>query len=281
RTWCQFWKDRVPDQSAMLSFYFLLSLFPLLLLLTAVLSVLLQAGPVFRDTLHHYLAAVVPQSASTLIDTTLVDMSRGSGMLTISVALLFTWWSASQGMLAIVRGLNIAYDVGESRPWWKQYLVASALTIACLLLFASALLLLIYGARFSTSMARQFGYSGAIADMWPVLAWLLSLGFVLTAFNVLYIFAPNVKHQRWHWLMPGTIVGMTIWLSGSFGLKLYLGFFNSFTVAYGSIGAVIALLLWFYMSGIAVLVGAEVNWEIEKASRHEPLAQITAPRNAR
>ena len=145
RTWRQFWKDRVLDQSAMLSFYFLLSLFPLLLFLIALLGLLLQSGPVLQATLHRYLAAVVPASASTLIDTTLGEINRGTGALKLSVALLFTWWSASKGMLAIVEGLNIAYEVGESRPWWKKYLVASGLTIVCLLLFAGALLLVIYG----------------------------------------------------------------------------------------------------------------------------------------
>ncbi len=266
RTWRQSSKDRVLDQSAMLSFYFLLSLFPLLLFLIALLGLLLQSGPVLQGTLHQYLAAVVPASASTLIDTTLGEINRGSGALKLSVALLFTWWSASQGMLAIVEGLNIAYEVGESRPWWKKYLVASGLTIVCLLLFACALLLVIYGGRFSESVASHFGYGRFIAAIWKILTWLLLLAFVLMAFNILYVYAPNVRHRQWHWLMPGTVVGVTIWLLGSFGFRLYLSFYNNYTVTYGSIGAVIILLLWLYLSGIAILVGGEVNSEIEKTS---------------
>ena len=266
RTWRQSSKDRVLDQSAMLSFYFLLSLFPLLLFLIALLGLLLQAGPALHGTLHQYLAAVVPASAATLIDTTLGEINRGSGALKLSVALLFTWWSASQGMLAIVDGLNIAYEVGESRPWWKKQLVASGLTIVCLLLFACALLIVIYGGRFSESIANHFGYSGFIAAIWKILTWLLLLAFVLMAFNILYVYAPNVRHRQWHWLMPGTVVGITIWLLGSFGFRLYLSFFNNYTVTYGSIGAVIILLLWLYLSGIAILVGGEVNSEIEKTS---------------
>ncbi len=266
RTWRQFWKDRVLDQSAMLSFYFLLSIFPLLLFLIALLGILLQSGPVLQGTLQQYLAAVVPASATTLIASTLGEINRGAGALKLSFALLFTWWSASQGMLAIVQGLNIAYEAGESRPWWKKYLVASGLTIVCLLLFACALLLLIYGRRFSESIVSHLGYGGFIAGTWHAVTWLLLLAFVLMAFNVLYFYAPNVRHRRWHWLMPGTVVGAALWLLGSFGLQLYLGLFNRFTVAYGSIGAVIILLLWFYVSGIAILVGGEVNSEIEKAS---------------
>ncbi|MFS8086210.1 MAG: YihY/virulence factor BrkB family protein [Acidobacteriota bacterium] len=270
RTWRKFWTDRVLDQSAMLSFYFLLAIFPLFLFLIALVGLLLQSGPVLQERLHEYLAAVVPGPASTLIDATLGEIDRGSGALKLSIALLFTWWSASQGMFAIVSGLNIAYEVGESRPWWKKYLVASGLTIVSLVLFACALLLLIYGGRFSASIANHFGYSGFIAGMWRILTWLLLLAVVLMAFNILYRYAPNVKRRQWHWLMPGTVAGITLWLLGSFGFQLYLSFFNSFTVTYGSIGAVIILLLWLYLSGIAILVGGEVNSVIEKESGQVP-----------
>jgi membrane protein len=266
RTWHRFWKDRVMDQSAMLSFYFLLSIFPLLLFLMALLGLLLQSGPALQETLHQYLAAVVPRSASTLIDTTLDEITRGSGPVTLSVALLFAWWPASQGMMVIVEALNLAYEGEESRPWWKKYLVASGLTIASLVFFACALLLLIYGERLSEIIAMHLGYSGFTARLWQVVSWLLLLVFVLTAFNILYIYAPNVKHRQWGWLMPGTIVGVALWLLASFGFKLYLGFFDRFSVTYGSIGAVIILLLWLYLSGIAILVGGEVNSEIEKAA---------------
>ncbi|MDQ6621844.1 MAG: YihY/virulence factor BrkB family protein [Pseudomonadota bacterium] len=274
RTWSQFWKDRVPNQSAMLSFYFLLSIFPLLLFLIALLGVFLQSGPALQNKLHQYLATVAPSSASSLIDTTLGEISQGSGPVKLSVALLFTWWSASQGMFAIVEGLNIAYGVREARPWWKKYLVASALTIASLVLFAGALLLLIYGGVLSAAVAKHFGHGAVIAGIWQTLTWLLLLAFVLIAFNILYVYAPNVKHQQWHWLMPGTLVGVSTWLLGSYGFKVYLNFFNSYTVTYGSLGAVIILMLWFYLSGIAILLGGEVNSEIEKSAgqteQHRP-----------
>ena len=275
-SWRQFWKDRVLDQSAKLSFYFLLSLFPLLLFLIGLFGLLLQSGPDLRQTLLKSLAAVVPDSASGLIDTTLGEITRGAGSVKLSLALLFTWWSASQGMLAIVEGLNIAYKVGESRPIWKTYLVASGLTIVYIVLIAAVLLLLIYGGRLSEIIAGHFGFSGLIVVFWQVLEWLLLLAFVLLAFNILYVYAPNVKHKRWHWLMPGTVVGVALWLLVSFGFKLYLNFFNDFTVIYGSIGAVIILLLWFYLSGMAILVGGEVNSEIEKAS-----GQVQKLRNVR
>jgi len=265
RTWQRFWKDRVLDQSAMLSFYFLFSIFPLLLFLMTLLGLLLQSG--FQETLRRYLEAVVPQvAASRLIDTTLGEISRGSGALKLSTALLFTWWSASQGMLAVIRGIHNAYETAESRPWWKAYLVASGLTVACLLLFAGALLLLMYGGQLSDVVANRWGGGGFVAPISHVLAGLFVLGCVLAAFNLIYVWGPKVTHRRWRWLMPGTLAGVAIWLLGSFGLKLYLSVFDTLTLSYGSVGAVIVLLMWLYLSGIAILVGAEVNSIVENAS---------------
>jgi membrane protein len=270
RTWSQFWEDRILDQSAKLSFYFLLSFFPLLVSLIALLGILLQSGPVLKETLHKYLAAVVPESASDLINTTLQEVTRGSSGGKLSLALLFALWAATQGMAAIIESLNVAYEVEESRPWWKRKLIALGLTIVSFGLIAWALLLMIYGGRLSEILVSTFGFSTFIAGIWKVLQWPLLLGFVLTAFNTLYLYAPNVKHRRWHWLMPGTVVGVALWLMVSFGFKLYLSLFDRFTITYGSIGAVIILLLWLYLSGTAILIGGEVNSEIEKASVEKP-----------
>ena len=234
------------------------------------IELLEQACAAELETVQNYLAAVVPESASGLIDTTLQEITRGSGGGKLSLALLFALWAASRGMVAIIEALNIAYEVEESRPWWKKLLVALGLTIASLLLIASALLLMIYGGRLSEIMVSNFEFSSFIAGVWKVLQWPLLVGFVLMAFNILHFYAPNVKHRRWHWLMPGTMVGVALWLMVSFGFKLYLGLFDRFTVTYGAIGAVIVLLLWFYLSGTAILIGGEVNSEMEKSSVEKP-----------
>src|SRR3954462_14438303 len=149
RSWLQFRADRIPDQSAMLSFYLLLSIFPLLLLLIDLLGFLFQSGPGFQQAVHKYLARIAPGSASSLIDRTLAEAARNSGPLKLSLQLLFTWLPASQGVLAIIEGLNIAYGVSERRRWWKRYLSAYGLTVVSLLLLASALLFLIIGGHAS------------------------------------------------------------------------------------------------------------------------------------
>ena len=154
----------------------------------------------------------------------------------------------------------------EARPWWKAYLVASGLTVAGLLLFAGALLLLMYGGQLSDVAVQRRGGGGFVALVWQVLCGLFVLGCVLAAFNLIYIRGPGVAHRRWRWLMPGTLSGVAIWLLGSFGLKLYLSLIDSLTLSCGSVGAVIVLLTWLYLSGIAVLVGVEVNSIVERSS---------------
>lgn len=266
RTWCQFWKDNILDQSAKLSFFFLLSLFPLLLSLVALLGLLLQTGPVLQETLYEYFAALAPKSASGLINKTLQEITRGSSGGKLSFGLLFALGTAAQGMAAIIDALNVAYEVQETRLWWKRQLLAAGLMIASLVQMAAALVLMIYGGRLNDILIGKFDLSPIVAAVWTVLRWPLMLAFVLMAINILYLYGPNVKRHRWHWLMPGTVVAVGLWLIVSFGFKLYLRHFDRFTITYGSIGTVIILLWWFYLTGTAILIGGEVNSEIEKAS---------------
>jgi membrane protein len=268
RSWLQFLEDRIPDQSAMLSFYLLLSIFPLLLLLIDLLGLLFQSEPGFHQAVHKYFARVAPSSASSLIDKTLAEaaVAHTSSPIKLSLKLLFTWLPASQGVLAIIEGLNVAYGVSERRRWWQRYLSAYGLTIVSLLLLASGLVFLIMGGHLSEVLGNRIGYSWFIATLWQVLDWIFFIAFVLLAFNILYIYGPAVEHRRWRWMMPGTIVAVLLWLTVSFGFKLYLHFMDYYSSTYGSIGAVIILMMWFYFFGIAILVGAEVNSEIEKAA---------------
>jgi membrane protein len=266
RSWLQFRADRITDQSAMLSFYLLLSIFPLLLLLINLLGLLFQSGPGFQQAVYKYFARVAPSSASSLIDRTLAEAEHNSGPIRLSLQLLFTWLPASQGVLAVIEGLNIAFCVSERRRWWKKYLSAYGLTIVSLLLLGSGLVFLIIGGHVSEALGNRLGFSRFIDMLWQGLDWVFFIGFVVIAFNILYIYGPAVQHRRWRWLMPGTVVAVVLWLTVSFGFKLYLHYMNFYANTYGSIGAVIILMMWFYFFGIAILVGAEVNSEIEKAA---------------
>lgn len=151
--WGRFWKDKVLDQAAILSFYFILSFFPLLLFLIALLGLMLQTGPALYETIHDYLTKLVPASASALINSTLLQVRRGSGGGTLSVSLLFSLYMASSGVAALMDALNVANEVAESRSWWKQRLVALALTIGATLFIALALILLGFGDQLARLVA--------------------------------------------------------------------------------------------------------------------------------
>ena len=138
RVWRHFWTDRILDQSAKLSFYLLLSLFPLLIFLIALFGLVLQAGPALQEALQRYLRDVLPPSASALIDRTLVEIITGSGGLTLSIALVSAIWTASQGMVALLEGVHIAYHVRKARPWWKTFPIAMGLTVITLTLITVA-----------------------------------------------------------------------------------------------------------------------------------------------
>jgi membrane protein len=274
--WRHFWSDRILDQSAKLSFYLLLSLFPLLIFLIALFGLVLQAGPALLNELQRTLRAVAPPSASALIDRTLVEIITGSGGLTLSIALVSAIWTASQGMVALLEGVHVAYHVREARPWWKTLPIAMALTVVTLTLITVALLLVLFGDRLSAIAARGSAPLRVAASAWRLLKWPLLAGFPLLAFDLLYLYGSRLARQRWHWLTPGAVAAVALWLGTSFGFKLYLDFLDTFALTYGSIGAVIILLLWFYLSGMAILVGAEVNAVIEDAGASRPgLAWLT------
>jgi len=260
----QFVEDGIPDHSAMLAFYFLLALFPLLLILIPMLGVFIQSHYA-EQAVHQYIQSVLPGPAADLINRTLGEVQSDSGMFRLSFAVVFLWWSASQGVLATIQGLNIAYGVREQRPWWKKYLLASILTVATMVLIIFGLLVLSYGGRFSAFLILQIGFSGLIGGAWQLLGWAVFLLMAFVVFNIFYVYAPSVRHRKWNWLMPGTVIAVVLWLAVSMGFRVYLAYYNDYALIYGSIGAVIILLLWFYFLGISLLFGAAVNCEVEKA----------------
>jgi len=261
----QFLEHGIADHSAMLAFYFLLALFPLLLILIPMLGVFIQSHYA-EQAIHQYIRSVVPGPAADMINRTLGEVRRDSGTFRLSFAVVFLWWSASQGVLATIQGLNTAYGIREQRPWWKRQIVASTLTVVTMAMIISGLLVLSYGERLSVFLVRHFGFNGIIGGVWQVLGWGLFLVLAFAVFNIVYIYAPSIRHRQWSWLMPGTVIAVMLWLTVSMAFRIYLVFFNNYTLIYGSIGAVIILLLWFYFLGISLLFGAEVNSEIEKSA---------------
>jgi len=258
--------DDVFGRAAQLSYYFLLALFPMLLFLTSVIGFVLGSGSGLRHSMFGYLSRVLPGSAFNLVDSTMYEVTAASGGGKLSFGLLAALWAASNGMGAITGALNVAYNVKESRPWWKQRMIAIGLTLALSVLILLALMLVLFGGKIADLLAVNFGFGDLFIVSWKVAQWPIVLGFMLLSFALIYYLAPDLHQQKWIWITPGSVTGVALWLLVSFGFKVYLHFFNSYSTTYGTLGAVIILMLWFYLTGTAILIGGEVNSEIENAA---------------
>lgn len=256
--------DQIPGRAAQMSFYFFLSVFPVLLILMAVLSLFLDSQSLVRATLLERLAFIAPGSIVRLF-ARLLDHLAGHSTAPLTWGIPVALWAASSGMVATIRGLNRAYAVSEERAWWKRRLIGLALTLALMLLMAAALLLVAYGVPLAETFAERVGGGSAFLLAWQIGQWPVVFAFVLLALDLLYHFAPHRPRVRWQWARPGTLVAIGLWLATSLGLKIYAANFAHYNLAYGSIGAVILLLLWFYLTSIAILVGAQINAELEPA----------------
>ena len=258
RTWSEIRADDVFGRAAQLAYYFFLALFPFLIFVIASLSVF-GAGDRGRALLFHFLANALPPAAFGLIERTFSEIIQSSGPLKMSFGILASLWSASMGMSAVMDTLNAAYKAKETRPLLKQYAVATGLTVGIGLLLVFSVVIVVFGDTILQALSPEH----ILAIAWKIALWPLALALILLAFAITYYFAPNLRNRQWHWITPGAAVGVTLWLLVSIGLRIYLHFFGTYSVGYGSLGAVIVLLLWFYLSGIAVLSGAVLNGVLE------------------
>ena len=278
RVWARAEEDEIFARSAQLSYYFLLALFPLLLFLITLFGYFDGAGSHLRHKLLSYLGDVMPSSASQLVVETLEQITAARGGGKLSFGLLAAIWAASSGMNALGQSLNAAYDVRETRPWWKVRLISIALTFALSTLITSALFIVLYGGQLGRSVAVLIHEGRAFNEVWRILQWPIALVFVFVTFSLIYHFAPDLAAKRRQqrlspsdyrrrWLSPGVLVAIALWLLVSLGFRLYLHFFNSYSATYGSLGAVISLMLWFYLTGAAILLGGEINCELEREEK--------------
>ena len=276
RVWAEIYAGDLLTRAAALSYFFLLALFPLLLFLLAMLGYFVDAGTELRRSMLRYLGTLMPRSASALIYATVDEINRNADSGKLTFGLLMGLWVASYGMGAITETLNSAYGVRETRPWWRVRLLSIGLTVALAVLIITALALVLYGGSIGDGLSARFGMGEVFKVVWAFAQWPIVLSFVLMAFALIYYFAPDVHEQKWYWITPGSLAGVALWLLVSFVFRLYLRYFDSYSVTYGSLGAVIILMLWFYLTGAAILFGGQVNAEIEQAAarKGEPDAKL-------
>jgi membrane protein len=269
--WGEISKDELTDRAAALSYYFVFALFPTLLFLTTLLGMV--PGRDLMDRLLSTAHEILPPDAASLLRRTLGEIQRGAGGSLLSVGALAALWGASRGMVSIITTLNVVYGVTSQRPWWRRQLVAVALTVMFSILALGALLSIVFGERVGRAAAAWAGLGGVFTAAWDLLQWPLGFLFVLTGIDLVYHLAPAVR-QRWYWLTPGSAFAGVAWTAVSLGLRAYVSQFANYNATYGSIGGVILLLLWLYLSGMALLIGGEINSVIARvaAERGEEIA---------
>jgi len=267
RVWARIGKDDVSGRAAELAYYFFLAVFPLLFFLLSLLGFFAAAGAELRSTLLNSLARMVPSDASGLISKTITQVIAARGTGKIVIGLLGALWAASSGVSSLMETLNVAYEVEESRPFWKKRAIAVGLTAAVSVLVIVAVTLLLYGGRLADLVGTHLGLGQVAVWSWKIAQWPIVLILMFATFALVYYFAPNVKEPAWHWISPGAAAGLLLWLAASFGLRGYLHFFNSYSATYGALGAVVILLLWFYLTGASLLIGGEVNSQIAQADQ--------------
>ena len=266
RVWKEYNEDDVGSHAAQLAYYFMLALFPAMLFLLTLIGLIAHGNPSFQQQLFAYLARLAPGSASELVGKTIQEVTQAAGGLKLTFGIVFTIWSAMGGIVAIMTSLNAAYDVNEGRPLWKRYGIALGLTIALSVLAIVALAVVLFGGRIADYLGSHLHLGSVAVTTWTVVQWPLAFALMAFAFALIYYFAPDVKEQKWYWITPGSLLGVVIWLGASALFRLYLAYFNNYAETYGSIGAVIILMLWLYITGTSIMLGGEVNSEIEHAA---------------
>ena len=258
--------DRVFGHSAELGFYFLFALFPTLLCGASILGLVAQSAHQISDRLLEYLRLVVPTSALAAVLNTFNETTAAASSGKLTFGSIAAIWSASVGVSAIQDTLNAVFRLEERRSYVVARIYAILLTILLILLVGCGLGCMFAG-DFVASLAQlhlhEWWMSGMVGIAIRGVSWCASGCLLALSFTVLYSWAPDWRGRHWRWLTPGTALGIAGWVLASFGLRLYLYFFNNYTVTYGSLGAVIILLLWFYVSGLMLLLGAEIDLVIE------------------
>lgn len=256
-------EDNCLGYAAQLAYYFLFALFPFLLFLTALLGYLPVAG--LMDQIMELLATVMPAEALKLVEDNLYELTadQRGGLLSFGIALAL--WTSSSAIAAVMDALNRAYGVRESRSFWKVRGTAILLTIAFSAFIILGLVLLMFGPHIGGWMAKQVGLGPLFEITWNIARWPVIIFFLIIGIAVLYYFTPDVE-QDWKWITPGSVFAVMLWILASLGFSYYVNNFGEYNVTYGSIGAMIVLLTWMYVSGLVILIGGEINSIIEHAS---------------
>ncbi|GAC1419511.1 MAG: YihY/virulence factor BrkB family protein [Acidobacteriaceae bacterium] len=277
RTWNSLMNDNLFGSAAELGYWFLFALFPTLVSASSIIGIAMRSASDNYASLLHYMSLVVPPSAYGIVLETFNQITTKSSGGKVTFGLAAALWAASAGFSAIQDSMNAVYKVKETRPYWKVRGSAVLISTLLSLMVTAILASLLAGDFFGRLFARHLA-SRALEDIavvvFRIAGWLLAALLLALLFALIYYFAPDLKNKKWRLFTPGAAIGIVGWVVCSIGLRIYLHFFNNYSATYGSLGAVIILLTWFYLSGLMLLLGAEVNSEIEAAAHELKLVGV-------
>ncbi len=251
--------DDIFSKAAQVGFYFSFAIFPLLFFLVSLFGLVLGSTDDLRRELFTYLRQVMPLTASALVENTLSELAENSSGGKLTIGFLIAIWSASQGFDSLRIALNHVYSYKENRWWWNTKLLSLLMTIVTGILFAITLTLIFYGTQTLEYLLQKQGLSDTSPIFFNILKLAIIFVVVLFTFAIIYNLCPNHPKFRWHWWNSGTFVAIILWLTLSGIFRLYLSFFNNYDKTYGSLGAVIILMFWLYLTALVILIGGAIN----------------------
>ena len=265
-------EEDLMSAAAQVAFYFVFSLFPLLLFLVSLFGIVITSADDLRDEMFATLQQVMPGSAFDLVQKTIKEVTESSSGGKLTFGILVALYSASAGIDSIRIALNGVYNLTETRPWWKTKLLSLALTLGLGILVTIALGVVFYGGKFITLILGSVNLPIQSPVFLGILQGVTVLVVLITIFALLYNYLPKHKNYKWAWVTPGAIIGIILWLLLSYAFRLYLGYFDTYDKTYGSLGAMIILMLWLYLTALVILVGGTINAVLQEFSDPETAA---------
>jgi membrane protein len=256
--------DELAERASGLAFDFLLALFPLLFILLASFGLFASYSLQLRINLLAYFADLLPNLAFQLLSRTTEELAANTSREKLVIGFIVALWFVSGGVSSIISSLNVAFRIRESRSWFKVRGIALALTLVILIFILWTSCIVLVGGDFIDWVGTELQLTSAMIVFWKALQWPTAVLFVTFSYALIYHFGPDLPDRAWHWITPGSVFAAVLWLGASVGFRIYLRFVNNYTVIFGSLGAAIILLVWLYVTGLAFLIGGEINANIER-----------------
>jgi membrane protein len=253
-----------------LAFDFLLALFPLFVFLLALFGLFASRSIQLRTGLLSYFADFLPPLAFQLLRSTMEELAATATGGKLTAGIIFSLWFASGGVASLISALNAAYRTREARSWLKVRAIALGLTLVISVLIFSALCIVLVSGRLVDWAGSELHIAVATVAVWKALQWPIAALFVTFSHALIYSSGAYERMRRWYWITPGSVFAALLWLAVSGGFRLYLHYFNQYTAIYGSLGALVILVVWLYATGLAFLIGGEINANIERAASESP-----------